>query len=84
MRRGNQTNSSVLACAGGFYLSWPSNLIDNHNFGCMVLHALDHDRRLPIKTWNHHSSRKANTFMGNVTIACNLVTRINDANVASL
>jgi hypothetical protein len=49
----------------------------------MILHTFNHYSTLPVKTWNHHSPREANTMVWNVSVTSNLVTRIDNAYIAS-
>jgi hypothetical protein len=56
---------------------------ENHDFGSVILYTLNHDSILSIESGNHHSPRESNTWARDITVASNLIARIDNTDIGT-
>ena len=81
MRRSDQPYATILAGSRRLYFRGPSDFVDYHDLWGVILDALNHYGALLVKAGHHHSPSKADTRVGYVAIASDLIAGINNANV---
>mmetsp|Transcript_28776 Transcript_28776/g.96988 ORF Transcript_28776/g.96988 Transcript_28776/m.96988 type:complete len:262 (+) Transcript_28776:58-843(+) len=81
VRARDDAHAAHLARPRRLDLAWPADLVDDNDRGSMVLHALDHDRRLQRQRGHLHSPSQAEAGVRHVGRAAELARRVDDEDV---
>mmetsp|Transcript_50877 Transcript_50877/g.75392 ORF Transcript_50877/g.75392 Transcript_50877/m.75392 type:complete len:211 (-) Transcript_50877:1263-1895(-) len=83
MRSSNQPYVTQPTHTRRIYLIGKPNIVNHHNFRCMILHAFNHDVSLLIDMSHHHTPCKSHARVREVSIACYLINSVDDTYIGA-
>ena len=84
MRGANELNASLRNGAGSQGLELATDLVDDDDFGVVVLNRFDHDLVLLHRLAHLHTARLAYSRMGHIAVAPNFIGGVNDDHAPGL